>query len=74
MTSTAKELSENEMARRVGYILCREAERLFGRPFEDKLEDFLERLLAAGAAVEPTAYKVAYTLRAGLEQLKVSQK
>jgi hypothetical protein len=59
-----KEWTDLELARRIGFILCREAQRLFGGPFEGKLEDFLDRLLSAGTAVNPTAYNLAYILRA----------
>jgi hypothetical protein len=59
-----KEWTDLELARRIGFILCREAQRPFGRPFEGRLEDLLDRLLSAGAAVNPAAYNLAYILRA----------
>jgi zona occludens toxin (predicted ATPase) len=58
-----KQWTDIEIARRIGFILEGEAQRLFGRPFEGKLEDFLDRPLSAGAAVNPTAYNIAYILR-----------
>ena len=71
--SIDKQWTDVELARRIGFILSREAQRLFGKTFEGRFEDLLDQLLSEGAAVEPTAYRLAYMLRLGIERRKLRE-
>ena len=54
-----------EGARRITFVLLQEEYRIFGKNLGGSSEQFIDRLLSAGALVDPTVYKLAFILRGG---------
>ena len=54
-----------DLARRIIFMLHQEELKIFGKNPGGSLYQRIDRLLSAGASVDPTVYKLAYTLKAG---------
>ena len=53
-------------------MLSREEHSIFfGQNLGGSLKDVIDRLLSAGAAVDPSVYRVAFMLNAALRRLKL---
>ncbi|MFZ3251721.1 MAG: hypothetical protein WA214_22860 [Pseudolabrys sp.] len=53
-----------DLARRIIFMLHQEELKIFGKNPEGSLYQRIDRLLSAGGSVDPTVYKLAYTLKA----------
>ena len=59
-----------EAARRIAFLLVEEERKIFGKNLGGSSEQFFDRLLSAGASVDPTVYKLAFMLRGGHVELE----
>jgi hypothetical protein len=64
--SLERQTDKIDIARRIAFMFHREEFKIFGKSLGGSLDQILDRLLSAGGSVDPTVYKLAYTLKAGL--------
>ena len=65
MSLEQRKIDKVDLARRVIFMLHREELKIFGKNPGGSLYQRIDRLLSAGGSVDPTVYKLAYTLKAG---------
>ena len=65
MSLEQRKIDKVDLARRTIFMFHREEHKIFGNNLGGSLEQRIDRLLSAGGSVDPTVYKLAYTLKAG---------